>query len=102
MSEKERHCDPKCEFFRCGQRALIYQRGGAYCRWGDDVCSAATCNYATCLRARLLANGVCGLSVKRKTAEVEEPEEPKLVVRPDKLDKKILKKVGSDILEEYG
>lgn len=98
MSAREKSCDPKCEFFRCGQRALIYQRGGAYCRWGDDVCAPATCNYATCMRARLLANGVCGLTVKRKTAEDKEPEEIKPVAR---LNEKLLKKLGPKVLEEY-
>lgn len=45
-----------------------------YCRWADDDCVGCTCNYAVCVRGRLLANGVCGLSVKRKTNEESAPE----------------------------
>jgi hypothetical protein len=50
------------------------------------------------MRARLLANGVCGLTVKRKTAEDKEPEEIKPVAR---LNEKLLKKLGPKVLEEY-
>jgi hypothetical protein len=67
-------CVPRCEVFQCGQRALIFQKNRAYCRWADDQCSGPDCNYASCGRGRLLANGTCGLNVKRKTRDETGPE----------------------------
>ncbi|MCK4243715.1 hypothetical protein KAX03_02490 [Candidatus Bathyarchaeota archaeon] len=80
MSESEKRCTPECEFFRCGQRALVKQRSKIYCRWADDVCAGPTCKYAICARGRLLANGVCGFTVKRKTVETE-PQEKKITIK---------------------
>jgi len=45
-----------------------------YCKWADDNCVGSKCNYALCIRGRLLSNGVCGLSIKRKTNEEMGPE----------------------------
>jgi len=45
-----------------------------YCRWADDDCSGPRCNYALCLQKRLLAGGICGLTVRRKTKEELAPE----------------------------
>lgn len=49
-----------------------------YCRWADDDCVGSTCNYSLCIRGKLLTNGVCGLSVKRKTNEEVGPETKKV------------------------
>lgn len=98
MSNQFVRCSPRCESFKCGQRALIYQGRQVYCRWADDDCSGATCNYAICIRGRLLPNGGCGLTIKRKTNDEDlSPEiigdEPEL-----KLKGKILKRIkGEDI-----
>jgi hypothetical protein len=62
-------CSPFCDAFRCGQRALSISRQNIYCRWADDECSGATCNYAICVRGKLLTGGICGLTVRRKTSE---------------------------------
>ena len=76
--------------------ALNYQGRRVYCRWAEDDCSGATCNYAICTRGRLLPNGMCGLNIKRKTDEDSGPEisdEPEI-----KLKGKILKRMkGEDI-----
>jgi hypothetical protein len=45
-----------------------------------------------CVKRRLLPNGICGETVKRKTAE-KEPEE---MVLPVKLRGKIRKKIGEE------
>jgi len=75
LSEPVRYCSPKCEFFQCGQRANYFKGGKVFCRWADDECHATKCNYTSCIRGRLLANGVCGLTVRRKTTEKEALEE---------------------------
>ena len=56
----------------------------AYCRWADDECTGGTCNYALCIKSRLLPQGVCGLAVKRITNEDAVPEtleKPKVKLR---------------------
>jgi hypothetical protein len=58
-------CFSTCESFRCEQRALVRNKDKHYCRWADDVCVGHTCNYATCIRGRLLSKGVCGLSIRK-------------------------------------
>jgi len=89
-------CFPGCEFFRCGQRALNYQGKRAYCRWADDDCAGATCNYTVCLKGRLLPNGTCGLTIKRKTSEEATPDTMKL---PEiRLHGRMQKKIGEDEL----
>ena len=84
-----RNCFAKCEFFRCGQRALTFQGQRTYCRWADDICAGGTCNYAICIKSKLLQNGVCGLAIKRKTYEDGGPETLKPTI---KLKGKILKR----------
>jgi hypothetical protein len=58
-------CFLACDFFRCEQRALVRSKGKHYCRWADDVCVGYSCNYATCIRGRLLSKGICGMSTQR-------------------------------------
>ena len=45
-----------------------------YCRWADDDCVGHSCNYAVCIRGKLLSGGACGLYVKRQTSEELGPE----------------------------
>ena len=74
MAEEPKPCYPACDSFKCGQRALTQMGQRIYCRWADDDCSGPRCNYALCLQKRLLAGGICGLTVRRKTKEELAPE----------------------------
>lgn len=73
MSEGK-FCSPKCRFFRCGKRALTFRGDKAWCRWTDEECDVANCNYAICVRRRLLPGGICGEKIRRKTTDIT-PEE---------------------------
>jgi hypothetical protein len=99
LSNETKRCSPRCEFFRCGQKALTFQRGDTYCRWADDYCRGAACNYTTCVKGRLLQNGICGLTVKRITNEEKLPEEAGEV--KIKLKGKTLRRLGKDIDELF-
>jgi hypothetical protein len=99
LSNEVKRCSPRCEFFRCGQKALINQRGGIYCRWADDYCRGASCNYAICARGRLLQNGICGLTIKRKTSENRKPEEIEEDIKI-RLKGKALRRLGKEGLED--
>lgn len=75
LSQSTKHCYSLCQFFQCGQRALDLKGKRAFCRWVGDKCAGDTCNYVICTRSRLLPNGICGMTIKRKTKEEEfEPE----------------------------
>lgn len=91
LSESVRYCSPKCEFFQCGQRAKYFKGEKVFCRWADDECHPTRCNYASCIRGRLLANGVCGLTVRRKTIEKEAPEE---ILPAVKLRSRVLRRIN--------
>lgn len=85
-------CSPRCRDFKCVKNALSYRGGQAWCNWTNELCDIKSCNYAACYKRRLLDNGVCGLTVKRKTREDVEPEEftvEEIRVRP-----KITRKIG--------
>lgn len=73
MKDRKR-CEPDCEFFQCEQRAMMKKGGKVLCRWGEDECRGPSCNYAKCIRGRMLANGLCGLTIRRRTRGVEEEE----------------------------
>jgi len=85
------HCSPKCNLFRCGKNAMMFRSSTVWCRWTEDNCDVASCNFATCAKRRLLPKGVCGESVKRKTVETE-PE--KTVIPTVRLKGKALRKLG--------
>jgi len=85
------YCSPKCEMFRCGKNAVMVRGNAIWCQWTEEKCEVANCSYATCIKRRLLPNGVCGETVKRKTEE-REPEE--VVGPPVKLKGKALRKIG--------
>ncbi|MFB0543918.1 MAG: hypothetical protein ACETVR_03970 [Candidatus Bathyarchaeia archaeon] len=85
-------CFPKCEEFRCSKRALRIQGGGAWCTWTNEPCNPTNCTYALCMRRRLLSNGVCASSIKRRTREEEQPED--LLKEEIKVRSKLLRKVG--------
>jgi len=89
--KEPRYCSPNCPFFRCARRALRRNKGRAWCTYTNDFCVGYKCNYAVCIRNRLLNNGLCGLSIKRRREELMPPERPELQV---KVRSKILKKLG--------
>ena len=89
-------CSPKCRFFICKKRALRPRGNSMWCAWTGDECNPAICNYAACAKRRLLPNGVCAMTVKRRTVERGGPErEPKIGV---KVRGKLFKKMGEKIL----
>ena len=51
------------------------QGRSVWCTWTSEPCNPANCNYAICMKRRILPNGVCAFSVKRKTREEEQPED---------------------------
>jgi hypothetical protein len=77
----EKKCAPTCELFKCGKNASIYRGNTVWCRWTEDDCEVANCQYAACIKRRLLPAGVCGETVKRKTVESEPEETIKPAVR---------------------
>jgi len=86
-----KYCFPKCNLFRCGKNAIMYRGNTVWCRWTEENCEVANCSFATCIRRRLLPQGVCGESVKRKTIETE-PE--KTMMPTVRLKGKTLRKLG--------
>ncbi|MEM1538848.1 MAG: hypothetical protein QXW82_01615 [Candidatus Bathyarchaeia archaeon] len=84
-------CSPTCELFKCGRNAAVRRRDIVWCAWTEDRCNVTNCSYALCIKRRLLPRGVCGETVKRKTAE-KQPEE---VVGPSiKLRGRALRRIG--------
>jgi len=64
----------------------------AWCTWTSDPCEPKSCNYAICPKRQLLDNGVCGLSIKRKTQESTRPED---IFRDEiKVKGKLMRKTG--------
>jgi len=86
-----KYCSPKCELFRCGKNATMYRGDTVWCRWTDENCVINNCSFSTCIKRRLLPQGVCGESVKRKTVETE-PE--KTIIPTVRLKGKALRKLG--------
>ncbi len=91
MLSSVKKCSPTCELFRCAKHAVIVRGNKVWCRWTEEECQIPNCSYATCTKRRLLPNGVCGETVKRKTVETE-PEE--VSIPTVRLKGKVLRKVG--------
>ncbi|MEM3061784.1 MAG: hypothetical protein QW265_05200, partial [Candidatus Bathyarchaeia archaeon] len=66
MGEERKYCFPKCEFFKCSQRALLFRGKTVWCKFADDECAVQNCKYAQCIKGRLLPSGICGFSIKTK------------------------------------
>ena len=77
--------------FRCAKKAAIYRGQEVWCRWTEEKCNIADCNYATCVKRRLLPGGICGESIKRKTTEKKMDE---ILEAPVKLRGKALRRLG--------
>jgi len=86
-----KYCSPKCNLFKCVKQAAIQRGAEVWCRWTDERCSVANCNYATCVKRRLLPKGLCGETVKRKTTEKRMEE---IIGTPVRLRGKTLRRVG--------
>jgi len=90
-----KYCFPACQFFRCGQRTLSVRGGKAWCNFAEDTCAGYRCNYALCVRGRILVSGLCGLTIKRETAELSEPSGPDLEPRlTTRAKAKVTRKIG--------
>lgn len=68
-------CYPKCRDFKCTKRALTFRGKTAWCNWTSEPCNLKGCTYALCYKRQILDNGVCGLTVKRKTRDSSRPED---------------------------
>lgn len=84
-------CTSKCNKFKCGKGFLVLRGRSPWCRLTDEPCSPTNCNYAICINRRLLPQGICGETVKRRTVErgPEDIEIPAIKVRG-----KVLRKIG--------
>ena len=90
MAEKK-FCSPECRSFRCEKRAVLYRRNTVWCKWADEECNVANCSFAMCVKRRLLPNGICGETVKRKTVEKRSEEDLGPAI---KLRGKALRRIG--------
>lgn len=69
--KKDQYCVFYCKFFRCQRRALIYRGNRGICGLTTDICTPTKCIYASCVINRYIApQGLCGLSIKRKTRDI--------------------------------
>lgn len=69
-----KNCFPKCRDFNCTKRSLRFRGSEAWCEWTSEPCDLKGCTYAMCYKRQLLENGVCGMTVKRKTRDDRGPE----------------------------
>lgn len=91
MLGEVKYCSPRCNLFKCAKDSAVYRGKDMWCRWTDETCIVKDCNYATCVKRRLLPGGICGETVKRKTIEKRIDE---IVGDPVKLRGKALRRVG--------
>ena len=68
-------CYPKCRDFKCIKRALTFRGKTSWCNWTSEPCDPKGCTYAVCVKRQLLDNGVCGLTIKRRTKDDLRPED---------------------------
>ncbi len=61
------------------------------CRWTEEECNIANCQYSMCVKRRLLPKGVCGETVRRQTVEHDFEE---VIDEPVRLKGKALRKFG--------
>jgi hypothetical protein len=69
-------CSPTCPSFKCAHNALLFRRDQVACRETEEQCNVAKCTYSMCFKRRLLPEGICGETVKRKTVEKEIDDDP--------------------------
>ncbi len=61
------------------------------CRWTEEACNVANCQYSMCMKRRLLPGGICGETVRRRTVEKSFEED---FGEPVRLKGKALRKFG--------
>jgi hypothetical protein len=94
LSKSPKICSPHCEFFKCGQYALRRSGRNVTCSWAEDSCTGGKCNYAICIKRRLLTDGTCSMTVGRKEKKELFPEiieEPNYRIRG-----KTLRRLGKE------
>jgi hypothetical protein len=89
--DQPKACSPTCPSFKCAKNAAFYQRDGVMCRWTEETCNVANCQYSMCMKRRLLPRGICGETVRRKTVERDFEED---IDEPVRLKGKALRKFG--------
>jgi hypothetical protein len=67
-------CQSTCPSFKCSKNSSYFSRGTVWCRLTDELCNIKNCTYPMCYKRRLLPQGICGETIKRKTVE-KEPED---------------------------
>lgn len=87
-----KYCYAKCRDFKCTKRALTFRGKTSWCNWTGEECDPKGCTYAVCFKRQLLDNGVCGLTVKRKTKDDTRPED--MLKDEIRLRGKLARKVG--------
>jgi len=70
---------------------LEFRGKTAWCKWTNEPCDPGNCSYAMCIARRLLPNGICGESLRRKTIEKEPEEERFQTIR---VRGKVYRKIG--------
>ncbi|MCS6767830.1 MAG: hypothetical protein RMJ59_08285 [Candidatus Nitrosocaldus sp.] len=91
--DKDGMCWPKCTWFKCGKNVLRFRGNVLWCDWLEQECVGPSCAYASCVRSKLLAEGRCGLVIRRRTRDSLSPEDFRLDV---KLKGKVAKMVRED------
>ena len=89
MGNSSKLCFPKCQFFRCTQRSILFKNQVSWCNFADDECEVSKCKYSQCVRSRLLPSGVCALTVTIKSLDIE----PSNVTNPVKIPPKLARKI---------
>ena len=89
--DQPKACSPTCPSFKCAKNAAFYRRDGVMCRWTEETCNVANCQYSMCMKRRLLPRGICGETVRRKTVERDFEED---IDEPVRLKGKALRKFG--------
>jgi hypothetical protein len=84
-------CSPTCPSFKCAKNSAWYRRDGVMCRWTEEMCNVANCQYSMCVKRRLLPQGICGETVRRKTVEKDFEDD---FNEPVRLRGKALRKFG--------
>jgi hypothetical protein len=70
---------------------MLYRRDTIWCRETEEQCNVAKCTYSMCMKRRMLPEGICGETIKRKTVDKDVDDFPDESVR---LKGKALRKLG--------
>lgn len=74
-----KNCFSRCRDLSCTKRAMSFRGKSTWCTWGEEECDPTKCTYAVCSKRQLLDNGVCGLTIKRRTQDDSNPEDFKVL-----------------------